>query len=114
MFPTQSKVYRFGSLWLLPVIALAMLLVGYAVFASTTAHAQTVSGDVCVEGIVIDWQEKPLEGWVITLTSDISGFTPITTTSAPEPDEDNEYGNNNNYSNSNSPHLPMHVCHHAT
>jgi hypothetical protein len=102
MFPTQSKVYRFGSLWLLPVIALAMLLVGYAVFASTTAHAQTVSGDVCVEGIVIDWQEKPLEGWVITLTSDISGFTPITTTSAPEPDEDNEYGNNNNYSNSNS------------
>jgi LysM repeat protein len=46
---------------------------------------------------VINWKEEPLEGWVVTLTSDIEGFTPITTTSAPEPDEDdpNEYGNNN-------------------
>jgi len=110
MFPTQSKVNRSSSLWLLPVIALAMLLVGYAVFAASTAQAQTVSGDVCVEGIVIDWQEHPLAGWAITLTSDISGFPAITTTSAPEPADNysNEYGNSNNgssnnqYGNSNS------------
>src|SRR4249919_2565836 len=95
MFPTQSKVYRSGSLWLLPVVALAIMLVGYAVFAASTVHAQMGSGDVCVEGIVIDWKEEPLAGWVITLTTDITGlvpitttFTPITTTSAPEPDED--------------------------
>jgi hypothetical protein len=108
MFPTQSKVYRSNSLWLLPVVALAIMLVGYAVFASSTAYAQTTAGDVCVEGLVIDWQEKPLEGWVVTLTTDIPGFPAagITTTSAAEPDEDNsdEYGNNSNsqYGNSNS------------
>jgi len=105
MFPTQSKVNRSSRLWLLPVVALAMLLVGYAVFAASTAKAQTVSGDVCIEGIVIDWQERPLDGWAITLTSDITDFTPITTTSAPEPDEDDSsaYGNSNGqYGNSNS------------
>jgi len=77
-----------------------MLLVGYAVFAASTARAQTPVGDVCVEGLVINWKEEPLEGWVVTLTSDIPGFPAlgITTTSAAEPDEDdpNEYGNNNN------------------
>ena len=57
MFPTQSKVYRTGGLWLLPVVALALLLVGYAVFAASTAQAQTPAGDVCVEGLVIDWEE---------------------------------------------------------
>lgn len=94
MFPTQSKVYRTSSLWLLPVVALALLLVGYAVFAASTAQAQTPAGDICIEGLVIDWEEKPLAGWVVTLTSDISGFTPITTISAPAPeDDDDEYYN---------------------
>jgi hypothetical protein len=101
MFPTQSKVHRTSRLWLLPVIALAMLLVGYAVFASATAQAQTPVGDVCVEGIVIDWEEKPLAGWVVTLTREISvvsggititAFEPLTATSAPAPeDDDPEY-----------------------
>jgi hypothetical protein len=65
-----------------------MLLVGYAVFAASPAQAQVPSGDVCVEGIVIDWEENPLAGWVITLTSDITDFTPITTISASEPEND--------------------------
>jgi len=90
MFPTQSKVYRTSGLWLLPVVALALLLVGYAVFAASTAQAQTPAGDVCVEGLVIDWEEKPLAGWVVTLTSDISGFVPITAVSAPAPEEDDD------------------------
>lgn len=96
MFPTQSKVNRTSRLWLLPVVALAMLLVGYAVFAASTVQAQgTAAGDVCVEGIVIDWQEKPLAGWEITLDRDIAStggvldsFTPTTTVSAAAPDED--------------------------
>lgn len=99
MFPTQSKVNRTSRLWLLPVVALAMLLVGYAVFAASTAQAQgTAAGDVCVEGIVIDWEEQPLAGWTITLTRDLSStgvltsFAPITTTSAAAPeDDDPEY-----------------------
>lgn len=107
MFPTQSKVNRISRLWLLPVVALAMLLVGYAVFAATSAQAQTPQGDICIEGIVIDWEENPLSGWVITLTSDISGFVPITTESAMAPDDDDDdsydqsynkgYGKKNNY-----------------
>jgi hypothetical protein len=72
MFPTQSKVNRYSTLWLLPVVALVMLLVGYAVFAASTAQAQTPAGDYCIEGVVIDWEEKPLAGWAITLTSDIT------------------------------------------
>src|SRR5690606_16384955 len=88
MFPTQSKVNRTSGLWLLPVVALAMLLVGYAVFAASPAQAQVPAGDVCVEGIVIDWEENPLAGWVITLTSDVTGFTPITTISASAPEDD--------------------------
>jgi hypothetical protein len=88
MFPTQSKVSRTSRLWLLPVVALAMLLVGYAVFAASSAQAQTPAGEYCIEGIVINWEEEPLAGWVITLTSDISGFTPITTISASAPEND--------------------------
>jgi hypothetical protein len=88
MFPTQSKVNRLGQLWLLPVVALALLLVGYLAFTSSTVSAQTPAGDYCIEGIVINWEEKPLAGWQITLTSNISGFVPLTTTSAMEPDDD--------------------------
>lgn len=91
MFPTQSKVNRTSSLWLLPVVALALLLVGYAVFAASTAQAQTPSGDVCVEGLVIDWEEKPLAGWVISLTNEISPDVTITTVSAPKPERDHQY-----------------------
>jgi hypothetical protein len=67
MFPTQSKVNRLGRLWLLPVFALALLLVGFVVFAAS-AQAQTPTGDYCIEGLVIDWEEKPLAGWTVTLT----------------------------------------------
>jgi hypothetical protein len=72
-----------------------MLLVGYAVFTATSAQAQTPAGEICIEGIVIDWEENPLSGWVITLTSEISGFGGITmggfitTVSAMDPDDDN-------------------------
>ncbi len=90
MFPTQSKVNRLGRLWLLPVIALALLLAGYLAFTSSQASAQTPDGEYCIEGIVINWEEKPLAGWQITLTSNISGVGPITTTSALEPDEDDD------------------------
>ncbi len=50
MFPTQSKVNRTSHLWLLPVVALAMLLVGYAVFAASTAQAQTPAGECLCGG----------------------------------------------------------------
>ena len=72
MFPTQSKVNRSSSLWLLPIVALVMLLVAYAIFAASKVQAQTPAGDFCIEGIVIDWEENPLSGWAITLTSDIT------------------------------------------
>lgn len=93
MFPTQSKANRSARLWLLPVFALVMLLLGYAVFAYSTADAQVVTqptGDFCVEGIVINWEEKPLAGWAVTLTGAITTPTQVlsTTTSAPEPDDD--------------------------
>lgn len=91
MFPTQSKARRSASLWLLPVIALAMLLVAYAAFAYSSAEAQA-PGDYCVEGLVINWEEKPLAGWVITLTSDISGTTALTTVSASDDDDDLDKG----------------------
>jgi hypothetical protein len=107
MFPTQSKVSRLSRLWLLPVVALAMLLVGYALFATSTVQAQTPAGEFCIEGIVIDWEENPLAGWQITLTADvtipnaISGTTMVSTTfSAPEPEDDDDdygYGNDNGY-----------------
>lgn len=95
MFPTQSKANRLGRLWLLPVVALALLLVGYAVFASSNAQAQTPAGDYCIEGIVINWEEEPLAGWTISLTSDISipgalTGNVTTTVSAPAPDEDDD------------------------
>lgn len=97
MFPTQSKARRSAHLWLLPVIALAMLLVGYAAFAYSTAEAQNgtipsdiAPGEYCVEGLVINWEEKPLAGWGITLTS-ASGVL-STTVSADEDDEDLEKG----------------------
>ena len=38
MFPTPSKVTR---LWLLPAVALTMMLLVYAVFATNSAKAQT-------------------------------------------------------------------------
>jgi hypothetical protein len=97
MFPTQSKASRprISPLWLLPAVALALLLVGYVVFNATPAGAQTPSGDFCVEGIVIDWEEEPLAGWAITLTGEVVFTTTpqsvvLTTTSAAEPDEDED------------------------
>jgi hypothetical protein len=91
MFPTQSKVNRNSRLWLLPVVALAMLLVGYAVFAASTAQAQTTAGDVCIEGLVINWEEKPLAGWTISLTHELTPTTVITTVSASAPEDDDPY-----------------------
>jgi hypothetical protein len=88
MFPTQTKVNRKASsrFWLVPVVALALLLLAYAGFAFSTAEAQTPAGDYCIEGIVIDWEEKPLAGWGITLTNDVV----LTTISAEEPDDDDD------------------------
>lgn len=71
MFPTQSKAHRFSPLWLLPMIALALLLAAYLLFAASTAQAQTPAGEYCIEGIVIDWEEKPLAGITVTLESDL-------------------------------------------
>ena len=64
MFPTPSKVTR---LWLLPAVALVLMLLVYVVFTANAAQAQTPAGDYCIEGIVISWEEKPLAGYTITL-----------------------------------------------
>ncbi|HXF64520.1 MAG TPA: SpaA isopeptide-forming pilin-related protein [Caldilineaceae bacterium] len=100
MFPTPSKVSRsaLSRLWLLPAIALAMLLLVWGAIAYSSAAAQniipggggTLPGDFCIEGIVINWEEKPLAGWQITLTTDLSPTLVLTTVSAPEPDEDDD------------------------
>jgi hypothetical protein len=91
MFPTQSKARRSASLWLLPVIALAMLLVAYAAFAYSSAEAQAPApGDYCVEGLVINWEEKPLAGWEVTLEGDNGVLS--TTVSANEDDDDLDKG----------------------
>jgi hypothetical protein len=109
MFPTQSKVYRSSSLWLLPVIALAMLLVGYAVFAASTAQAATPAGDFCIEGIVIDWEEHPLAGWEITLTADVTIPNSVpevvggisSTVSAADPNDEDDISEQYAYEHSN-------------
>lgn len=96
MFPTQSKANRLARLWLLPAFALVMLLLAYVVFAYSSAEAQTVPvppaaatppGDYCVEGIVINWEERPLAGWAITLRNE-SGTVLSTTVSASKPTDD--------------------------
>lgn len=96
MFPTQSKANRLARLWLLPAFALVMLLLAYVVFAYSSAEAQTVPvppaaatppGDYCVEGIVINWEERPLAGWAVTLTNE-SGTVLSTTVSASKPTDD--------------------------
>ena len=118
MFPTQSKVNRSSSLWLLPIVALVMLLVAYAIFAASKVQAQTPAGDFCIEGIVIDWEENPLSGWAITLTSDITipggitmsgGVTSATGVSTtisafdPDDDDDEHWGPDNGYDKKGGP-----------
>jgi len=53
------------------IIVLAMLIPAAAAFAATPGDSGTVPpptppGDICVEGVVIDWEEEPLtEGWIV-------------------------------------------------
>ncbi len=59
-------------LWILPAMAVAVLLVASALFGfSSAAYAQggTVAGDYCVEGIVIDWEENLMAGIEVTLVT---------------------------------------------
>lgn len=57
-------------MWVLPAVAVAMLLVATALFGfSSAAYAQTVAGDYCVEGLVIDWEEQPMAGIEVTLVT---------------------------------------------
>jgi len=77
-------------LWALPAVAIAMLLVASALFFfSSAAFAQdggTVGGDYCVEGLVIDWEEQPMEGITVTLT------TPTGEVKKDETDDDDDAG----------------------
>jgi hypothetical protein len=88
MFPNRAKVSHraSGQIWLVPALALALVLLLTGLFAFSSAQAQTVSGDLCIEGIVIDHEEEPLAGWAITLTNGIV----TSTTSAEEPDDDED------------------------
>ncbi len=74
--------------WLLPSVAL--LLVVTALFGfSTAANAQQASGDFCVEGIVIDWEEEPLADVAVELEYPVlSGGTAFTTTTSATDDND--------------------------
>jgi hypothetical protein len=88
MFPNRAKVSQPAAsyLWLAPALALALVLLLTGLFAFSSAQAQTASGELCIEGVVIDHEEEPLGGLVITLTNSVF----LTTTSAEEPDEDED------------------------
>jgi hypothetical protein len=74
-----------GRLWLIPAVALGVVLLFTAVFTFSSAQAQIVSGDFCIEGLVIDWEEEPLPGIPVTLTNE-AGMTTVMT-SAEDPDD---------------------------
>jgi len=81
-------------LWILPAMALAMLLAVSALLGfSSAAHAQgTVAGDYCVEGIVIDWEEEPMDGITVTLTlPDGTEITDVTDDGSDDPDDEGTF-----------------------
>lgn len=88
MFSNQFKVSRKapGRIYVLPAIAMALLLVVTAVFLFSSAKAQTPAGDFCVEGIVIDWEEEPMGGITVTLETAL-GATIAKQTKTNEDDE---------------------------
>ncbi|GIV75633.1 MAG: hypothetical protein KatS3mg050_0027 [Litorilinea sp.] len=91
MFPNDVGRGRPSpGVWLFATLSMAVALLAVLIYATTTtALAQggviggTASGDFCIEGLVINHEEEPLAGWVITLTNG----SVLTTTSAPKPDE---------------------------
>jgi hypothetical protein len=73
MYPNTAK----RQLWVLPTIAVALVLVASAIFGfSSAAMAQQPAGDYCVEGIVIDWEEQPLGNIEVTLETPPSNLFP--------------------------------------
>jgi hypothetical protein len=95
MFPnhTTQSLATWKRFWLLPVVALAMVLALSAMFAFSTASAQTPAGDYCIEGLVIDWKEEPLAGWQVVITKTVGYSETFTTAEDPDdPDEDIQEG----------------------
>jgi hypothetical protein len=86
MFPNSAKASLFASgrtrLGLTLALALSMILP--AIFSYSTAQAGTVSGEFCIEGIVIDWEEQPMGGLYVYLDGPVSQETQ----SAGEEDDD--------------------------
>jgi hypothetical protein len=77
-------------LWILPTLAIAMLLVATAIFTfSSAAMAQTAAGDYCVEGIVIDWEEQPMGG--ITVNLETPNGLAVPQVSKTDEDEEGEF-----------------------
>lgn len=106
MFPSTFKANRTmsGKMRLLVTLAVAFALLIPVLASVNTAYAQdeapmtektnsgTPVGEYCIEGLVIDWQEKPLEGWEITAEQDDgNAVTPLGPFySAPEPEDDDD------------------------
>lgn len=64
-----SEVSR---LTLKPILALALvtMFVASLVLDATPVAAQTVPGEFCIEGLVINHKEEPLAGWEVTITNE--------------------------------------------
>jgi hypothetical protein len=78
-----------ARLWIIPAVVLGVVSLITTMFTFAPAQAQTVSGDYCIEGLVIDWEEDPLPGITVHLL-DSMGNELDTRVSAEDPDDKDE------------------------
>lgn len=84
-----------GRLWILPTMAIALLLVASSLFVFSSdalAQAGQPAGEYCVEGIVIDWEEEPLGNIEVTLeTPDGTIVSELTDDGEDDPADEGEF-----------------------
>jgi len=73
-----------GRLWIIPAIVLGVVSLVTTMFTFSPAQAQTVAGDYCIEGLVIDWEEDPLPGIRVNISN--TAGDPITGKPSAGPD----------------------------
>ncbi len=89
MFSKQGLMN--GKLQLVLVLALALVMMVPALTADAASSA-TASGDFCVDGLVIDWEEEVIEeGWFVTaLPVGVAG-DPLVAYPSEEDDEEGQF-----------------------